>query len=499
MQAWTVSLCIKGCGTPWRVVVRITNLFVVSSAAGSVKILHLSVICGNFTMNITASQRCAGRHATIASGSPTALAIHLRRLYTLLLYLLSPLLLLRLWLRGGKNPGYRERIGERFGYITWKTSRPCIWIHAVSVGESQATQPLVRWLRERYPDHAIVITTTTPTGADRVRELYQDEVTHLYFPYDLPAVVKRVLRRLKPRMLIIMETEIWPNLLRASRQLGVPAVLVNARLSAASARGYRRVGGMTREALRCFTAIAVQNSADAQRFVELGADQERVRLCGSIKFDVRIPASVREQGALLKAACGAERPIWIAASTHAGEEEIVLRIHKKLLNRYPDALLILTPRHPERFDGVAALIERAGLGYSRRTAIPVCTPELAVYLGDTMGELTAFYAASDIAFVGGSLADTGGHNVLEPASLGLPVIVGPHMTNFLSITALLEDAGVLRQVEGEEQLHRQLELIFEDADLRHTMGQAGIAVVEANQGALDCVSAIIDVALPEAG
>ena len=415
----------------------------------------------------------------------------MRQLYTLLIYLLSPLLLLRLWLRGRKNPGYRERIGERFGYISQQIPQQCIWIHAVSVGESQATQPLVRWLKEQFPQTAIVISTTTPTGADRVRELYQQEVTHLYFPFDLPGAVKRVLKRMSPRILIIMETEIWPNLLHICKRRGVPVVLANARLSANSAKGYQRIAGMTREALQNFSAIAVQNAADAQRFIDLGAVKENVHLCGSIKFDVRIPASVREQGALLKAACGAERPVWIAASTHAGEDEIVVRVHQQLMQRYPDALLILTPRHPERFDTVAAMIEKSGLSSSRRSEIPVCKPGIAVYLGDTMGELTVFYAASDIAFVGGSLASTGGHNILEPASLGLPVIVGPHMTNFLSITALLKDAGALLQVDDEAALRHTLEQIFDNADMRHTMGQVGIGVVQSNQGALDCVSTVI--------
>ena len=415
----------------------------------------------------------------------------MRQLYTLLIYLLSPLLLLRLWLRGRKNPGYRERIGERFGYISQQIPQQCIWIHAVSVGESQATQPLVRWLKEQFPQTAIVISTTTPTGADRVRELYQQEVTHLYFPFDLPGAVKRVLKRMSPRILIIMETEIWPNLLHICKRRGVPVVLANARLSANSAKGYQRIAGMTREALQNFSAIAVQNAADAQRFIDLGAVKENVHLCGSIKFDVRIPASVREQGALLKAACGAERPVWIAASTHAGEDEIVVRVHQQLMQRYPDALLILTPRHPERFDTVAAMIEKSGLSSSRRSEIPVCKPGIAVYLGDTMGELTVFYAASDIAFVGGSLASTGGHNILEPASLGLPVIVGPHMTNFLSITALLKDAGALLQVDDEAALLHTLEQIFDNADMRHTMGQVGIGVVQSNQGALDCVSTVI--------
>lgn len=415
----------------------------------------------------------------------------MRKLYTLLLYLISPLLVLRLWLRGGKNPAYRERIGERFGFISKQIPQPCIWIHAVSVGESQATQPLVRWLKEQFPGTKIVISTTTPTGADRIREMYQQEVTHLYFPFDLPGAVKRVLDRLCPQILIIMETEIWPNLQNACKRRSVPVVLANARLSASSAKGYRRVAGMTLEALQGFSAIAVQNSEDAQRFIDLGAVKQGVHVCGSIKFDVRIPASVREQGALLKSACGTERPVWIAASTHAGEDEIVLRVHQQLLRRCPNALLILTPRHPERFDSVAALIEKSGLSCSRRSQIPVCKPGVSVYLGDTMGELTVFYAASDIAFVGGSLAPTGGHNILEPALLGVPVIVGPHMTNFLSITALLQEAGALQQVEDEAELLQMLEKILDDDDLRHAMGQLGIDVVNANQGALDCVSGVI--------
>ncbi|MEJ2321319.1 MAG: lipid IV(A) 3-deoxy-D-manno-octulosonic acid transferase, partial [Gammaproteobacteria bacterium] len=405
--------------------------------------------------------------------------------------LLSPLLLLRLWWRGRRNPGYRKRIGERFGLYSRPPARDCIWIHAVSVGESQATQPIMRWISETWPEIPVVISTTTPTGAERVEQMYRDSVQHIYFPYDLPDAIGRALRTLKPRLLVVMETEIWPNLMRQCVASGVPVVLANARLSAASARGYGRIRRLIAPAVGRFSQIAAQNDADAQRFVELGADPARVHVCGSVKFDVRIPASVREHGELLRMAWGTGRHVWVAASTHPGEDELLLDVHKAILARYPDALLVLTPRHPERFDAVAALVESRGFGYCRRSRMPVCKPSSQVYLGDTMGELTVFFAAADVAFVAGSLVPIGGHNVLEPASLGLPVIVGPHMHNFLGITRLMTDAGALVQVADSRELEKALIELFDNVEKRTAMGLAGLDVVKRNQGALECVASLL--------
>jgi 3-deoxy-D-manno-octulosonic-acid transferase len=421
----------------------------------------------------------------------------LRLLYTLLLYLLMPLVLLRLWWRGRRNPGYRERTAERFGIYSGTIPGGCIWIHAVSVGESQATQPLMRWISENLPDVPVVISTTTPTGADRVAQMYGDAVTRVYFPYDLPFAIRRALHAFRPRLMVVMETEIWPNLMHLCEQTGIPVVLANARLSGQSAKGYRRIRGLIAPAIRGFAAIAAQNQQDAERFIMLGADSQRVHVCGSVKFDVRIPASVREHGELLRAAWGTGRHVWVAASTHPGEDELLLDVHRAILEKYPGALLVLTPRHPERFNDVAALVDRQGFSYCRRSESPVCKQASQVYLGDTMGELTVFFAAADVAFVAGSLMPVGGHNVLEPASLGLPVIVGPHMKNFLGITRLMLDAGALVQVADSDELARVLLELFDNAEQRTAMGQAGLDVVERNQGALDCTAELLAQSLKE--
>ena len=422
----------------------------------------------------------------------------MRFLYTLLLYLLSPLILLRLWWRGRRNPGYRRRTGERFGLYNRTLHRGCIWIHAVSVGESQATQPIMRWISETWPDIPVVISTTTPTGAERIEQMYQESVLHIYFPYDLPFAIRRALRILRPRLLVVMETEIWPNLMHQCAAGGIPVLLANARLSAPSARGYGRIRRLIEPAVQAFAQIAAQNEADAQRFIELGADPKRVHVCGSVKFDVRIPASVREHGELLRTAWGTGRHVWVAASTHPGEDELLLDVHQAILEKYPDALLVLTPRHPERFDAVAALVESRGFGYCRRSKTPVCKTTSQVYLGDTMGELTVFFAAADVAFVAGSLVPIGGHNVLEPASLGLPVIVGPHMKNFLGIMHLMLDAGALLQVDDSAGLTEALLDLFDNVEKRTAMGQAGLDVVKRNQGALECVASLLQQSLKQA-
>lgn len=421
----------------------------------------------------------------------------MRLLYTLLLYLLIPFVLLRLWWRGRRNPGYRQRAAERFGIYQRPVPEGCIWIHAVSVGESQATQPLMRWMSENLPDVPVVISTTTPTGADRVTQMYGDTVTHVYFPYDLPFAIRRTLRAFQPRLVVVMETEIWPNFMYLCKKRGTPVVLANARLSEPSAKGYKRIRALIAPAIRSFAAIAAQNSQDAGRFVTLGADRQHVHTCGSVKFDVRIPASIREHGELLRTSWGTGRHVWVAASTHPGEDELLLDVHRKILAKYPDALLVLTPRHPERFDDVAALVDRQGFSYCRRSENPVCRQQSQVYLGDTMGELTVFLAAADVAFVAGSLMPVGGHNVLEPASLGLPVIVGPHMKNFLAITQLMLDAGALVQVADSNELARVLLELFDSAEKRTTMGQAGLDVVDRNQGALDCVAQLLQQSLKQ--
>ncbi|MCW8905870.1 MAG: lipid IV(A) 3-deoxy-D-manno-octulosonic acid transferase [Sedimenticola sp.] len=408
----------------------------------------------------------------------------MRSLYIILLFLGLPLALLRLYLRSLKNPAYRERVSERFGLIPTPELQQSLWLHTVSVGETQAAEPLVRRLQKHFPDLPIVITTTTPTGADRVEKLFGDSVIHLYFPYDLPFAVRRFLDRINPRLLVMMETEVWPNLLALCEQRGIPAILANARMSEKSAKGYARLGEFSRQTFASISMVAAQSPADAERFLGLGVLPDRVRVTGSIKFDVRLPASLQEQAEALRRGW-AGRPVWVAASTRDGEDEQVLEAHRRILRDLPQTLLVLVPRHPERFDRVAQLCRREGFSVERRSVEAFCSPETQVFLGDTMGELPQFLAAADVAFVGGSLVATGGHNVLEPAALGLPVVFGPHMFNFAMASRMLLAEGAARQVARSSELAEVVLEWLSDASLRARFGERGLQVVEANRGALD--------------
>ena len=414
----------------------------------------------------------------------------MRSLYTFILYLALPFVLLRLFWRSLKNPDYRRRIPERLGWLPFSALQESLWLHTVSVGEAQAAEPLVRRLQVHYPGLPIVMTTTTPTGADRVRSLFGDSVIHAYFPYDLPFTVRRFLDRINPRLLVMMETEVWPNLLALCEQRGVATILANARLSEKSARGYARLGQFTRQTFQRVSLVATQSPADAERFLGLGAIPDRVRVTGSIKFDVRSPASLQEQAEALRRSWGG-RPVWVAASTREGEDEQVLDAHRKVLQALPQALLILVPRHPERFDRVAQLCRRQNFSMERRSQDTLCNPETQVFLGDTMGELPQFLAAADVAFVGGSLVPTGGHNVLEPAALGLPVVFGPHMYNFAMASRMLLAEGAAMQVASADSLAAVVVNWLTDASLRAQYGERGLRVVEANRGALDRLYDII--------
>lgn len=414
------------------------------------------------------------------------------RLYSLLLYLAIPFLFLRLTWRSRRAPAYRRRWGERLGFYGKRSLGAGIWVHAVSVGEVQAAQSLVKHFLARYPNTGVMVTTTTPTGYDRVRSLFEDGVRHVYAPLDLTPVINRFLDTVRPRLAVVMETEIWPNMLRACEHRDIPVVLANARLSAQSAKGYARLGGFTREALGRFVAICAQSSDDAARFRALGAPAERVRVTGSIKFDVRQPGSLQDHAEVLRRLWGIHRPAWVAASTHEEEEEQVLDAHRNVLDRLPEALLVLVPRHPERFDRVAALVERQGFTLARRSRNDSCGEKVSVFLGDTMGELPAFLAAGDAAFIGGSLVPTGGHNLLEAAAAGVPVAVGPHVFNFAQITALLVREGAAVQVADAQALAQCLLEWLGDAAKRARVGERGRRVVKANQGALQRLLDLLD-------
>ena len=410
-----------------------------------------------------------------------------RTLYTLLFHLGLPLVAIRLWLRARKAPAYARRIGERFA-LNLPTLQPGgIWVHAVSVGESIAAAPMIRELLKRYPQLPITVTCMTPTGSERIQALFANEprIQHCYLPYDLPWAAARFLNRVLPKRAVIMETELWPNHIHQCARGGIPVALANARLSARSAKGYGRFARLTRPMLEEMSLIAVQTETEAERFRQLGARPECVEVTGSIKFDLTIDPQLLVDARELREQWQAlARPVWIAASTHEGEDEIVLAAHRQLLGHYPNALLMLVPRHPERFNQVFELCQREGFATVRRSSGEPVTASTQVMLGDTMGELLFLYALADTAFVGGSLVPNGGHNLLEPAALAKPVLSGPHLFNFLEISAMLRDAGALEEVDDAQGLALAVQRLFELPQDARRMGQAGLKVMQRNQGAL---------------
>ena len=416
----------------------------------------------------------------------------MRKLYTLLLYLLIPLVIARLLWRGIRAPDYRRRWPERFGSIEPALGEQVIWIHAVSVGEVLAAEPLVHALFEQRSDYSILITTVTPTGSARITALFGDDVAHVYAPYDLPGVVSRFLDRVRPQLAIVMETELWPNLFHACQYRSIPLLLVNARLSERSVAGYRRVRSLACQTLSNVTEIAAQGELDAGRFISLGADEGRITVTGNMKFEQRIAPGLPEQAEGLRRDWGVDRAVWVAGSTHEGEDEILLDVFRQLRKQFKDCLLVLVPRHPERFGSVAKLCRERGYNTVLRSEQVPCTPETEVFVGDSMGELALFYAASDVAFTGGSLVPHGGHNMLEPAALGVPVVTGPHVFNFVEICELLLQAGACEKVEATAGLLRTLSRWLGNANERHRAGQRGKEVVEKNRGALQAVMTMID-------
>ena len=429
--------------------------------------------------------------------------------YTWLLRLLFPLIPLRLIWRGLRNRAYWWRIPERYGFIDTLPDARVIWVHAVSVGEARAAGPLVKALFARYPEHRVLITTMTPTGSATVKTQFGERVAHCYVPYDYPSAVRRFLERTHPVIAIIMETELWPNLIHASQERGVPILDANVRMSERSMRGYQRFARLTRATLRTVRAFAVQTQTEAQRMLVLGASPDAVHVTGSMKFELRLPASLQEQAEVLRRDWGASRPVWIAGSTHEGEDEPVLAAHAALKQQFADALLVLVPRHPERFATVARLCQKAGFKTVRRSdGQDVQVPRAAqnrgpidasvdVVLGDTMGELQLFYAASDCAFVGGSLVATGGHNVLEAAAVGKPVVFGPHMFNFSEIAALTLERGAGTRIEHAGELAAALAAYLANPVRRAEAGAAGRRLVEENRGALEKTLGLVEAVISE--
>jgi 3-deoxy-D-manno-octulosonic-acid transferase len=424
-------------------------------------------------------------------------AVFQRLFYTALLYLLTPLVLYRLAARGFKYHGYFARWRERFGFFPDPGIRDSIWVHAVSLGEVNAAVPLIEALMRRYGDSRFVITTVTPTGSARVLQLFGDRVFHVYLPYDLTTAVRRFLDRVRPRLAVIMETEIWPNLFMTCADRAISIVIANARLSEKSLRGYWPIQPLARRAIRCASFTAAQSASDGERLRALGAPSERLAVVGNLKFDMNVPPEIVECGREFRFAAGADRPVWIAASTHEGEELVVLKAHAEVLRRFPDALLLIAPRHPERFKALSTACKAFGFRTATRSEERNADRAKQCFVIDSMGELLRFYAAADVAFVGGSLVAVGGHNLLEPAALARPVIIGPHTFNFAEVTEDLIKAGAaLRIPDGDALGPAVVRLLSRDIE-RRTMGEAARRVMERGRGAVERTMAIVERVLLE--
>lgn len=412
--------------------------------------------------------------------------------YNFLLHLLLPFVYLRLLWRGKKTPAYAQNIEQRFGGHK-KLPQGGIVIHAVSLGETLASQPLVNALLKTYPNLPIIITNTTATGAERARALWGDKVTQCYLPYDYSWAMRRFLQHSRPKLIIVMETELWPNLIDQAKHLQIPVMLANGRLSEKSAAGYGKISSLVTPMLQALTVLAAQDQETAQRFKDLGAPENSIHVTGSLKFDLTLPEDLMQGAEHLKQQWQLQtRPIWVAASTHEGEDEIILAAFKQIQQQFNEALLILVPRHPERFDKVADLMAKQGFSLARRSQQQAISPQVSVFLGDSMGELLLWFALADVAFIGGSLVNVGGHNPLEPAALAVPIVTGNTMFNFKQITDILREAGALKQGDTAEELAKIVCEWLKNPKQKQQAGQAGLQVVNANKGALDKHLAIIN-------
>lgn len=408
-----------------------------------------------------------------------------RWLYTLLLALAAPLLLFGLYRSKPNKPKFGKRWKEHFGITpTLDGQNQPLWIHAVSVGESLAAIPLIKAIKEKTPDQVIVVTTTTSTGAEQIAKL-GNLVEHRYMPIDFAFAVRGFLKAINPAKMLIIETELWPNTLATVHKANIPIIVVNARLSEKSQQNYAKVQSLFNLIHPCLSKVLCQSQADADRFAKLGVPTSKLCVTGSIKFDIHISDEIKHQGAELRTLLGQQRPVWIAASTHKGEDEQVLDAHRQVLETHPNALLILVPRHPERFDSVIELCQTQGFETVRRTQANTIADTTQVYLGDTMGEMLLLLGAADVCFMGGSLVGdkVGGHNVLEPAALGVPVIIGPSYYNFKEITEELLAENCI-SVNTADTLPTSLGELFDDPDHREKLITNASKVVKRNQGSL---------------
>ncbi|MXV06117.1 MULTISPECIES: lipid IV(A) 3-deoxy-D-manno-octulosonic acid transferase [unclassified Xanthomonas] len=420
----------------------------------------------------------------------------LRGLYSAVLYLLLPVTVYHLVWRGFRVRQYFQRWDERYASYAQACGRPRVWLHAVSVGEVNVAAPVVNALRAQRPDIRWVITTITPTGSERVRALWGDALDHVYLPYDVPGSVGRFLQHFRPSLALILETELWPNMLFGCRDRGIPVYVLNARLSARSLRGYRVLRPLIGRALRTVTCVAAQSQEDAERFVALGARAEQVRALGNLKFDIAAPAHLPDVVAAFRERVPATRLVWIAASTHDGEEAAVIEMHRQLRRQWPDLLLLWAPRHPERFAKVEALARDQGWRVATRRQQQWPGADDAVFVIDTLGELMGFYACAQVAFVGGSLQPIGGHNLLEPAAVGTPSVTGPHLHNFSEISRRMREAGAVAICEDAGAVCAALQSLLADAEARKRMAEAGCALVANGRGALQRTLQLIAPHLP---
>ncbi len=421
----------------------------------------------------------------------------MRFLYNLLTYLLLIPFACYWLVRGIGNRAYLDRLSQRFGFGFPKLDE-CLWVHAVSVGEVQAAVPLIHTLEKRFPEQKILITTVTPTGAARAAALFGDQVQHCYIPFEFPNAVHSFFESVHPRAAMIMETEIWPNLYRGCGVRKIPLILVSARISPRSIPGYRRLLPLIRETLSHGIIIAAQSQADADRFLELGASPKRTTVTGNIKFDVHLQPKTVEQGRMLREQLFGRRPVWIAASTHDGEEQQILKAHRALLDERPDLLLVLVPRHPERFRGVAEYLDNEAYSSIHRSSNQPCDESTQVFLLNTMGEVPLFYAASDIAFVGGSLVPIGGHNMLEPAIQGLPIISGPHLFNAQDVADKMVELGACKIVADGAELAAAVSYFLRHPEEAKSAGANGLRALEQNRGSLQRLLVLLE-PLMEAG
>jgi len=416
------------------------------------------------------------------------------RVYTFILYLALPLAFLRLWWRGFRQPGYRRYWRERLGDVRgFDGKAPAIWVHAVSVGEVRAAAPLVNALLQRYPQSPLLLTTTTPTGRDTATQLFGQRARYAYLPWDLPFAVKRFLSSVRPAKAIVMETELWPNLFHQLKRRGIPLYLVNARLSDASLHGYRRVRPLTRSTLACVTGIAAQSEEDMGRFVTLGAARESVHCTGNLKYEAGLPEDFGRYLDSLQRSFGQRGAMWVAGSTHPGEEHVVLAAHRRLLSVNPKCLLWLVPRHPERAAELVLLCEQAGMRvvlyseFLREGEGRVTCPnpdQLQVIVVDVLGVLVYLYGLAPVAFIGGSLVTHGGHNPLEALQAGCAVVSGAHVDNFAEVYRQLDAAGAVTYADDEVSLTKAIENLLGDGELRQQQLAAGEQVLKRNRGAL---------------